>query len=501
MLPGMASSAVGSTAAQTSDGRPGHVEGVTGTRRALLAARAHWVFLIVLAAGAVLRLMAMLGYRPALWFWADSFVYVNAAIDPQPLESRPAGYSLFLWALRPLHSFTAVIAVQHLLGLAMAVCVYAVLRRRTRLPGWGAALATVPVLLDAHMLQLEHLVMADLLFTFLVTAAVTALLWRERPTVLTAVVAGLLLMAATLTRTVGLPVLIVVLVCMVLGRAGRRPLVSCALAAVVGIGGYAVWHHSEHGVYGLGESNVWLWARTMSFADCARIQPAGEERLLCPADPPERRPAPPSYIWEAASPLAAVKKDADRERLTGAFAKEAIMAQPVDFLLTGLRDALWSFEWTRRVYPTPGPQSAYVFPDSAKPFTGKIASAGRSAPQLTAAYQGRRADTRLVEPYAGLLRAYQSQGFLRGPFLAVILLIGLFGVLARWRRLGGPALLPWAVAMTLLLLPPLIAAFDHRYVVPVIPVACLAAGPAFEGLRRRLGDRRTRCASPADTRS
>ncbi|MFC0862946.1 hypothetical protein ACFHYQ_11640 [Sphaerimonospora cavernae] len=440
--------------------------------------RAHRAFLVVLTLGVALRASAVLGYRPALWFWADSFSYLSSALDLQPLRSRPSGYSLFLWALSPLHSLTAVTVAQHLLGLGIAGCVYAVLRRRTALPGWGAALAAAPVLLDAHQIQLEHLVMADLLFTALVVAAVTLLLWWPRPPLLAAVTALLLLGLATITRTIGLPLIVLALLALLVlfpGRARWRATLAGLVAASAVLGGYAVWFHSAHGSYGMGGSNTWLWSRTMTFADCAVMRPAKELAVLCP--PPGPRMAAPAYIWDAGSPLQRAGKD--RERLAGEFASLAIRSQPVDFLLTGLHDALWAFEWDRRVYPSPGPQSAYVFPETIKPFNEKIASAGRTATELTTAYQGSSGATRVVEPYAGWLRAYQRAGFVRGPVLAAILLAGLGGVIVRrWA-----ALLPLAAATALLMLPPLIAAFDHRYVVPVVPLACLAAGLAL-GARR-----------------
>jgi hypothetical protein len=388
--------------------------------------------------------------------------------------SRPSGYSLFL---RPFGSVEAAVAAQHLLGLGIAACVYVVLLRRTGLPRWGAALAAAPVLLDVHQIQLEHLIMADLLFTALVVAAVTVLLWRPRLASWPVAAAPALLGLATITRTLGLALLIVAGVWLLARRDWRGVLAGGAASALI-LGGYAVWFHSAYGSYGMGGSSSWLWSRTMTFADCATMNPPERLRVLCPTEP---RLAAPAYIWDPSSPI--MKAGAGAGKLAGEFASLAIRRQPVDFVLAGLKDTLWAFRWDRVVYPRPGTQSAYVFPASVPPFTGKIASAGRTAGQLTTEYQGSSGDTRVVQPYARWLRAYQSFGYVRGPFLAVILLIGLYGLARRrWT-----ALLPWVFAMTLLALPPLIAAFDHRYVVPVVPLACLAAGLALDPLRRSLG--------------
>jgi hypothetical protein len=87
--------------------------------------------------------------------------------------------------------------------------------------------------------------------------------------------------------------------------------------------------------------------------------------------------------------------------------------------------------------------------------------------------------TQAVQPWARLLEIYQKVFYLRGTMLGIIVLIGAAGVLARWRRWGGIALLPWLVGALLIVLPPMTSGSSYRYLLAAVPVTCLAAGLVF----------------------
>ena len=130
------------------------------------------LFALALIPAVLLRVDAELGYRWQSWF-NDSFSYVSSAVTLTPETSRPSGYPVYLWLLSPFHSYFLVTASQHLMGLLVAVMIYALARRRFAAPAWVAVLATLPVLYDGFEIELEHLIMTDTLFLFLAFAALT----------------------------------------------------------------------------------------------------------------------------------------------------------------------------------------------------------------------------------------------------------------------------------------------------------------------------------------
>jgi hypothetical protein len=454
-------------------------------------ARSHWLFGLVLVAALVLRVLTSLAFRPIMWFGGDSASYLATGLRLIPDLSRVGGYGFMLWVLRPLHNFALVAAVQHLMGLAMGVLIY-LLARRYGLPAWAATLAIVPVLFDAYELQLEADALPDAPFGLLVLLALYLLLrspGERRLGETTA--AAFLLGVSALLWPVGLALLAVLLVtllaALLIRRAGLVTVLAALLAGALPVAAYAAWFSIHRHQFSLTRSDgVYLWSRTMSFADCAVIKPPAVERPLCP--PPGREGAPriaaSLYIWNADSPVLAMpggRFSARTNRLALHFALRAIAAQPGDYVAAAGHDFALSFFWDQPVHPKPGIVDRYEFADAATAWVpaSEYTPGGGTVAGDQAAYNGGRqpAATRVVQPYASWLVTYQRYVYLRGTLLGVILLAGLAAMIAR--RRANPAGLPWAFAVTILLVPPLIADFDLRYVLLAVPSACLASALAF----------------------
>ncbi|MCW2944484.1 MAG: hypothetical protein JWR24_1201 [Actinoallomurus sp.] len=469
-------------------------------------ARRHKAFAAVLTAGALLRMIAMLGYRPASWF-NDSFDYLHVAMTPYPHPIRPDGYSFLLLLLKPFHSFTLVAGVQHLMGLAGAVMIYALLRKRFGLPGWGAALATTPLLFDAYQIQLEHLILSDALFGFLLLSVVTVLLWHGKElTWKMGALVGLLLGLATLTRTVGEPVLAAVVVYYLVQRINWRVLAATVALCALPLAAYAGWFWAWYGKPGMTiSSGVFLYARVTAFADCNTMKPPVAEYPLCKNSKTSHTPLVFSQdaIWDRNSPfhrIPAARFTDYQNQLAGDFAERAILAQPLDYARVVAKDFFYTFRWHRTVFPDRATYEMYQFGKKSAALPNWRMSQDHTAASEAHAYERGNARTRIVDPYAKVIRTYQKFIHLPGTMLGGILIVGLAGMIPLWRRWGGAAFLPWVTATGLLLVPPATAEFDYRYVLPTVPLACLAAAITFSREPRlKLGRTLRRGRTPSET--
>jgi hypothetical protein len=276
---------------------------------------------------------------------------------------------------------------------------------------------------------------------------------------------------------------------------------AALLAGALPVVAYSAWFSIHDHQFSLTRSDgVYLWSRTMSFADCAVIKPPAGERVLCP--PPGRRMAASLYIWDGNSPLRTLpggRFSAGTNRLALHFALRAIAAQPAGYAAAVGHDVALSFFWKRPAHPDAAIVDRYQFADAATAWVppGLRTPGGGTVAGDQALYnRGRPAPTRAVQPYARWLVTYQRYAYLPGTLLGVILLAGL-AVMAVRRRVRGPGL-PWTFAVTILVMPPLVADFDLRYLVPAVPVACLAAVLAFAP-RSETADQRRWTTSAAAT--
>lgn len=443
-------------------------------------ARRHWGLVLLVLAGGVLRLLAMIGYSPAFWY-PDSGRYIGASEQHKIDFQRPYGYSAFLTVFRlSVHRLSAVTLAQHLLGLALVVAVYAFCVHRG-LPRWLAALAAAPLALDATVIAVEHYLLADSLFTVLLAAAFGLLLWRQpEPGTVAATAAGVLFAAAALTRTVGLPLGLLGLAYLLVRRVGWRRPVAFALAVALPLGGYALAYHQQHGAFATNQfGGHYLYGRVMTFADCDKFHPSSQD--LCDSTPVDERKNPSHYVWDTDSPAGRYRNDPHADGRLQTFARQAITGQPGAYLGAVLGESVHFFlpgRWSSRVTQCPG---TYAFPVPGQ----------RCHPPFLARQGGfdgredRSRDVHQNSAAARILHDYQRFGYTPGPLLALALLLVIAGLFRRGRvrwelallGLTSLALLVGAVATSL---------FDYRYAIPALPLLLPAGALAFQHLRRKL---------------
>jgi hypothetical protein len=346
-------------------------------------------------------------------------------------------------------------------------------------------------------------------------AAMLLLLWRRQVTWWAALLAGLLAGYAVDVRTEGAVVLVLFpLFLLIRGwrtLRGWLAVVLMAIGCLLPVGAYVNWFHARTGHYGTSmAAGFYLWGRVSSFADCARIKPTGQEAVVCPTEPLSKRTPPGNFIWHAPQVHQALNSTggpvtpANNTLLTN-FAIHAVEAQPLDYVKTVVKDTMLSFGFPRIAYPGAGTVYYYNFhlhyktatynllpPDNPKHEWIK----GGTAYQDWLSY-GHQAPGRVIKVFAAPILLYQRLVFTYGPLLALIFLAGLGGVI-RVRRRGwelrsfrlkweprGTSMLPWVTAVALLVTPIAIADFDYRYLLPVLPFACAAAGLGFAPARKQ----------------
>jgi hypothetical protein len=452
---------------------------VRALQRAAAGTRSHALFLVLLTCGAALRTVVLLGYRPALIYY-DTPHYLDDAATLVPSVARPLGYPLFLHLLPIGHDLTVVPLAQHLLGLVLAVLIYALLLRlgvRRTL----AALAAAPVLLDAYQLNIEQYVLSETFFELLLLAACVLLLWRRRPTVPLAAGAGLLLAGVALTRASGATVIVPAVLAVALLARRPAPVVALVLAFAAPVAGYMAWFHSVHGSYAITSyGGRFLYARVAPFADCRGLSLPPAERGLCPPQPLGHRLQADDYMWtHSLSPVFKVKPPpgVTRNELAGRFARRVIVHQPLDYARAVTHDLLRGFAPTRTRHAGELPifrwKFQVYFPVYRPWIYDLLRRYGTSAPQVR---------PRLTR----FLQAYSRVGYVPNLLLGLGLIAALLAAagLGRARASGlRVATLLFALMTLAVLLPPAaVNQFTWRYQIPqliLIPPAMALAATAL----------------------
>lgn len=451
--------------------------------RLRVGARRHWLFLVVLGVGLALRVITQIAYRPSL-LYIDSYTYLGNLHDLNPAKtSQPIGYELLL--LRPVLSIgnlAVVAAMQHIVGLGMAVAIY-VLALRLGARRWVAVLAAAPVLLDAYQLQIEQNIMSETLFEALILAAVVVLLWKRPLTFPILAIGGALFGLSATVRAVGVVLVIpAVLFALLAGTGGWQRLVragTVALTFAVVVGAYGGYSWIKSGDVTLGSGDAYLaYGRAATIVDCRSLDIPSYERPLCPPEPLDDRHGVNEYAHDSPYPGRVVLPPGkDRKAVLRDFAGRVFVHQPLDLAKHIATDFAKTFAPRRIEFPRDVPLSRWQFQRQYPTFQLDPIPVVRT-------YGG--GNPHVVEPLGVFLRGYQlSVGDVPGSILGVAFIAGLLAAagVGRARRSGlrAACFLPTLSGLSVLLAADLFI-FSWRYQLPALVLAPLSGALALTAL-------------------
>ncbi len=454
----------------------------------------------MLAAGLALRILALLAYRPALFYIDTPRYLLGEAPGMDPL-----GYGGVLRAILAVGNFDLVAAVQHLVGIAMAVVIYVVLLRRGA-GRWLAALAIAPVLLDAYQVQIEQVLMPDVWLEALIVAGLAILLWQPTAGWRRVIAAGFVLGASATVAQIGEALLLpaVIFLLALGGRAAGGWRIAIGKAATLcaafalPVLAYMTGNYLIAGNFFLshtGDSS--LYGRMAAAADCATLRLPAAERAMCPA-PGQQAHGPDWLEYDPGSPIRPYYRNPSRAQTDAQisdFNHRVLSQQPLRVLAaygtdvaklftvshtTGAGDTpvyRWQFQ---RTYPYFPPWTSTAKIDRA------IAKYGGGNPAVW-------------RPGAAFLRAYQlGGGYTPGALYALLTAAGLLGSVLILRRRQDTGTRQLALACLLftgsgacVLLVSDLFEFSWRYQLPalvtIVPGGALGLAAAirlFRGRRR-----------------